>query len=273
MGWIDIARANKFLQDTVAQEYDRRRGAGIPGAELKELLNRHAKETGDLFDEKQLGFKSFLDFVSQCPQVTAHRRQAGDFLVTPLGAEVPIKGQNVDGVRPRIRRDLWFAFLSFPEPGTNRYYDPVDDRVLYRKNDEPAGNLVLIPPCSKEQQLEWHKAFAANVLGEVGEQLRRVLEGGNVFHDFSVIVRRQPDLYSSWNAFRLSKIRPIIEEWATRHGIPEYRWLVKPGLREPIGSRAEIYEILDKIPIEKLLDLPIPLRWLVEATRRGKERS
>jgi hypothetical protein len=271
MAWIDLAQSNQFLQDIVAHEFERRRGVGIPGAELKELLNRRAKEKGDLFDEKRLGFKGFLDFVSQCPQVTAHRRQDGDFLVTPAGADAGIKEQTSEEARPRIRRDLWFAFLSFPEPGTSRYYDPVDDRVLYRKNEEPSGKAILIPSFNKEQQLEWHKAFAASVAGDVGEQLRRVLEGGNAFHDFSVIVRRQPDLYASWNAFRLSRIKPVIEEWASRHGIPEYRWLVKPGFREPIGSRAEIYGILDRIPIEKLLDLPIPLRWLVEATK-GKER-
>lgn len=43
-----------------------------------------------------------------------------------------------------------------------------------------------------------------------------------------------------------------------------------PTKTHSIGQRAELYNILDSVPIEDLLQLRVPLDWVLKVTRENK---
>jgi len=261
----------RALAEEIVQDSAKKSSRPMLGTQLKLALTARAAESGRPFDEKQLGFGSFAHFVSRCPGlVLARRPGGGDFLVMPKG-KASLHRLAVTRQRDRIRREFWFAFLSFPQSGIRRVYDGIGDRIIYEEDTKLVGSNPIIEPFSKEEQLRWRKEFVATLESEPKEQIERALGAGNPFREFALTVRRRPQLYQAWNAIVFDKVRSAVEKWAKENSVPEEYWLESDSLG--VGARSdreEIYELLDRLPLERILDLRIPLRWLLEARKSPK---
>jgi hypothetical protein len=185
---------------------------------------------------------------------------------------------------PRLRRDFWRAFVEFPIENTVRLYDPGEDKILH----EPSGTQrqgVPIDPVPRETQLQWRRTFSAEQPETVKESLLTALDGSGTtaFNEFARRLRENPSVMRAWNRYLQKQITDCVAAWATNHGIPEERWLaparriqffrgeVEAASAKPqnISQRAEVYNFFDQLPIEDLLQLRVPLEWVLKVTRRG----
>jgi hypothetical protein len=263
MANIDAQEFQTQVLQVVAELYQQRRSA-IPGAVLKLALTRRAAEAGKYFDQRALGPGSFYDLVSRC-NVTVQRRPGSDFVVLPKS--IPVAETTQSDVR--IQRDIWYAFVSFPVPSVRRTYDPVTHRVVYDDDSMALGGKVLIEPIPIEQQINWRREFATTIIGPEGEEPAKAVKAQNPFKDFSRLMRQRPSLGKQWNLFLFKRVVPIIEQWADHNKIPREQWLQssKPKAVEDIDRR-ELYQFLDSVSIDDLMNLHVPLRWVIGRTKR-----
>lgn len=240
----------------------------VPGAVLKAAILRHFEAQGSSFNEKELGFNGFVPFLEACGAVV-ERVPGSDVLVLPPTKEFgTIISQDVQkpASELKVRPDFWFAFLSFGG-ATRPAYDPQKDAV---SGANVAGSdAVEIASVTAEEQLRWRREFAARLAeGNVKTSLETSLDSAAPFHTFAQILKANPEISKAWRAFQLAKVKPIIKRWADQHGIPESRWLrYKPASARAQSDRADLYAILDTVPLEELLDLRIPLRWVLRAKK------
>jgi hypothetical protein len=84
----------------------------------------------------------------------------------------------------------------------------------------------------------------------------------------------------AWNRYLQKLVTDYVAAWATTHNIPPERWRGGPiGTRidslsgetsskpQTISQRAELYNFFDSLPIEDLLQLRVPLDWVLKVTR------
>ena len=86
-----------------------------------------------------------------------------------------------------------------------------------------------------------------------------------------------------WNRYLQKQITDHVATWAANHDLPDERWLAPsrgmqffrssgdatPQKPQNISQRAELYNFFDQLPIEDLLELRVPLEWVLKVTRRG----
>jgi hypothetical protein len=281
MSALDQAGARDLLVRVVKRFYDERHSP-VPGALVKASLVTEAQKKGAEFSERNLGFKKFIEFVRTVPEVAIQGRSGSDFLLAPVTAPELLAAYATP--LPRLRRDFWRAFVEFPVENAVRLYDPAEDRILY----EPTGTQrqgVLIDPVPRETQLQWRKIFSEEQPETIKESLLAALNGSGttVFNEFARRLRENPSVARAWNRYLQKQITDYVAGWAMAHGIPEERWLA-PGRgiqffrsegeaavakSQNISQRAELYNFFDQLPIEDLLQLRVPLEWVLKVTRRG----
>ena len=185
---------------------------------------------------------------------------------------------------PRLRRDFWRAFIEFPVQNTVRLYDPAEDKVLH----EDAGTQrqgIVINPVPRETQLQWRRTFSEEQPEAIRNDLLAALDGvgAAVFNEFSRRLRENPSVMRAWNRYLQKQITDHVAMWAATNDIPEERWLaLSRGIQffraageaavarpQNISQRAELYNFFDQLPIEDLLQLRVPLEWVLKVTRRG----
>ena len=275
MQFLDLNFALQLTREIVRDNFAKK-GKAISGATLKALLLKKAEGAGKSFQERVLGFRSFLDFVSSDKELTVERRDGSDFLVQPsTGATVDTSSTDTlspqlltrQDSQPRIREDIWFAFMSFPRQGIRREYNRETGRVLYLPENTETANGVLITPFTKEQQIEWRKEFTKTVDAGLRESLEQALGAHNAFREFSISLKLQPDLMKKWNVFLLSKVEPVISAWAEQNKIPTETWRQrKTEWRD--NQRRALYRLLDEVPVEDLLETKVPLRWFLSEGKK-----
>lgn len=252
----DIVRA--VLTDIWASEHQ-----PAVGARVKAIVMRMAAERGAEFNERALGYSGFTDFLSKTGVAAVRFRPGTDALVAPpdhaeaLHLEAPVQ-------RERIRADFWDAFVSFPVPGEVRGYDPAADGIV-RSNAALAEGTKPITPITRETQVRWREEFIDSLEDDSPlRELKGQFTAPGGLSLFTKALTATPSLRPRWNDFLVGRVRTVIEEWGARHGIAEV-WLARRG--EPRSTepavRARLYALLDQIPIERLLELRVPLGWLI----------
>ena len=270
MANVDKETAFDVLRQVVESLWSNQRRPILGSRLKKELLDKLASQ-GLEFNEQAAGFKSFVDFVSKSGFLEVRTRPGTDMLVVP-SEEAALLREPREETNERIRGDLWRAFVAFQKAGERRYFDQAKDQVI--EVPESAAQLTLpeIVPFTKAEQLNWRREFAEKV--EPGNPLRENLLASlgtlSPLHEFSRCLRSEPAAQNSWYRFLSQKVRTSVEEWAKKNGLA-------PGLRLEEGTSADssenkrrkLYSVLDQIPVDLLLDLTVPLRWLVQ----GKEEK
>ena len=249
------AESNQLVTEVV-QSFWRRYQRPVLGSRLKAELLARAGERGDVFDEHELGYKSFSAYLGQHTEISVTSRPGSDFLVSPA----TVSGHVHSGEAAWIRPDFWRAFVTFGLPDEVRAYDRARD-VVYRGSAADAPlETVVITPIPKDAQVTWRKGFLESL--EDKDRPHVDLGGETAFRDFSNAVRRDQNLSRAWNVFLSGHVADYIRNWSRTNEIPEDRWL-KRGEKEKTDVRKEIYALLDDLSVEELLELRIPIRHLI----------
>jgi hypothetical protein len=87
----------------------------------------------------------------------------------------------------------------------------------------------------------------------------------------------------AWNRYLQKQVTDKVAEWAVTNDVSEDRWCSgtsrgeegtskesMPLKSHSIGQRAELYNFLDSVPLEDLLQLRVPLDWVLKVTRDKK---
>ncbi len=249
---------------------------------VKARVVEQASQQGASFNERELGFKNFIEFVRTVPEIAIQQRPGSDMILAPKGAEETLSAYAHR--LPRVRRDFFRAFIEFPVPDTCRIYDPVQDKVIY----EPAGgkrNGIPIEPIKKDTQVEWRREFAAEQPDEVNTVLTAALGSphGSPFTEFARRLREHPLVARSWNRYLQKRITDCVASWADANKVSSDLWQVAADdflagspttgtdLR-PRGTsqRTELYNFFDSLPLEDLLKLRVPLELVLKAAREKR---
>ncbi len=278
---LDQERARELLKRVVTKYYGERHSP-LPGAFVKAQMLEEAKESGAEFSEHELGFRRFIEFVKTVPEVAIQGRSGSDVLLAPSTATDLLAAYA--SPLPRLRRDFWRAFIEFPVPNTVRLYDKVEDKIFH----EEASTLrqgVVVNPVARETQLQWRRTFAEEQPEAIRKDLLAALggDGSTVFNEFSRRLRENPSVMRVWNRFLQKQIIDHVATWAVANGVPRERWQAPPRQIElfrtageppisgvpSLSQRAELYNLFDQLPIEDLLELRIPLAWVLKMTGRS----
>jgi len=281
MAVLDDAQARELLVQIV-QKYFSERHSPLPGAFVKAQMLAEAEKAGTTFSERELGFRRFIEFVRTVPQIAIQGRSGSDILLAP-GTAVELLAAYASPL-PRLRRDFWRAFIEFPVERTVRLYDHDEDKIVYEEVGTQRRGIV-IEPISRETQLQWRMTFSEEQPEPFKSNLLTALRGAGtaIFNEFSRRLRENPSVMRAWNRYLQKQITDHVAEWAVANKVPEERWLAPsygvqlfraPGdalLSKPqnISQRAELYNFFDQLPIEDLLQLRVPLEWVLRVTRRG----
>lgn len=278
MSSLTIEDARALLIRIVGELYEKRHSP-VPGALVKAQLISEAANQGSEFSEREYGMKSFLEFVRTTPEIAVQMRMGSDMLLAPATASDLLSAYARP--LPRLRRDFWRAFIEFPIDGTIRLYDAAEDIIVVEQFPTTRKGIV-INPVSREEQVAWRKEFAEEQPESARGALLESLGGAGtaIFNEFSRRLRENPTVNHAWNHFLQKRITDHVASWGTENGVSEERWRSGAsrsgdGLaREPmstkthsIGQRAELYNFLDNLPIEDLLQLRVPLEWALKVTR------
>ena len=265
----------------VVNKFYAERHSPLPGAFVKAQVLIEAQNTGGTFSERELGFRRFIDFIKQVPEIAIQGRSGSDILLAPVTAAEILAAYA--GPLPRLRRDFWRAFIEFPVEGTIRLYDPDEDKILHVEAGTQRPGIVL-EPATRETQLQWRRTFAEEQSDPIKQRLLEAVNGpGNaVFNEFARRIRENVAVSRAWNRYLQKQITDHVAGWAAKNGIAEERWIAPAqGLRafrtsgeaaskpQNVSQRADLYNFFDQLPIEDLLQLRVPLEWILKITRRG----
>ena len=279
MATLDLIRSRNLLLQVVQRLYSERHSP-LPGALVKAQMLVEARNGPESFDEAALGYRNFLEFLRTEPGIAIQTRAGSDMLLAPAAARGMLSAFATEP--PRLRRDFWRAFIEFPIVGTVRLYDQDADQILYEQ--EPTSrNGVPIDPIRPETQLEWRRQFALGQPEQTKTSLLAALSGSGTapFNEFARRLRENPALMLAWNRYLQKQVTDQIAAWGDEHGIAEDRWAggrttnsAERGAKEGtstssprISHRAELYNFFDKLPLEELLKLRVPLEWVLKTNR------
>ena len=104
--------------------------------------------------------------------------------------------------------------------------------------------------------------------------------GPAAFNEFARRLRENPSLMPIWNRYVQKHVADHVSEWAAKNHVSEECWSAgqqtsHKGLgnegssskAQNFGPRAELYNFLDRLPIEDLLQLRVPLGWVLKVIR------
>lgn len=278
---LDASQSRELLLRVVNRFFEERHSP-LPGAFVKAQMLAEAQWQGNVFSERHLGFHKFIEFIRSVPDVAIQGRSGSDVLLAPAGSRALLAAYATP--LPRLRRDFWRAFIEFPVEGTVRLYDLADDKIVYDDFGTTRSGIA-IEPVSRDTQLQWRRIFAEEQPESVRSTLLQSLDqqGTAAFNEFARRLREIPPVMKAWNRYLQKQITEHVANWAAANGVPEERWLAlhRQGLgfsREDQGStparpthvsqRAELYNLLDQLAVEDLLELRVPLGWLLKISGR-----
>lgn len=138
MPTLSLEDSRRLLVHVVEALYAERHSP-VPGALVKARITREADEQGGIFSERDLGFRSFVDFVKTTPGIGLQIRVGSDMLLAPSNATETLAAYAHP--LPRLRRDFWRAFIEFPSPtqyvSTMRRKTKLSMRTLPQKEKGP----------------------------------------------------------------------------------------------------------------------------------------
>ena len=146
---MELGTSYELLNKVVETLYSKRHSP-VPGALVKAQLTAEARETGQEFSERELGFAGFFEFVRSAPGIAVQIRAGSDMLLAPVTASGTLLAFATP--LPLVRRDFWRAFIEFPVSNTVRIYDPSEDKIFHEA--VPATRKgIPIDPVSREEHI------------------------------------------------------------------------------------------------------------------------
>jgi hypothetical protein len=292
----DLQTAFDLLASVVREMRDA--GRRTYSASVKPALVRR---TNGGFNERLLdpGFNSFREFLDAAAAqgvVTVRPAPIGPDVevLTPGAISLPPRPKPEErGAAGRIRRDIWNAFVDW-KLGTLRAYDrergvaeivPAEPAPLEpsritaerRAMQADPARYVPITPISVDQQHQIMQSFVEALDPSATRQvLELALDGDRPLRAFRNALVADPAAEQAFVKFRLKAVKTIIEDWRNRNGLDFDMFATGRGGRTPVERstadaepqlervRRLIHGAIDRMPLEELNGLRIPLEFMVE---------
>jgi hypothetical protein len=260
--------------------------------------------TGNAFDENELGFATFKQFLMAAADqdfvdVYPAPNNSHDVYVVPKGKTpsetIEARPSARSATEPRVRADIWKAFVDWNKAFA-RFYDRTSDtahlvattesvldspeiKVLREQQRMEPDRFVPITPISLEEQVGWMREFAARQQPEDQLHLMLATESSRPARDFSVAVRRSPTLASAWRRERIKRVLEVIEPWKAEHNVAVDIYSPPATTSIPAARpsddltidekrlRERVHVAIDAMSVAELLDLPIRLHYIIDVER------
>ena len=181
-----------------------------------------------------------------------------------------------------LRKPVWAAFALVSPPG-RRFMSRSNGRIVVGGADLPgnAGDWLEIQPVTSLRQKKWAEEFTATLDAERSPMVKAMLDNPSWTPHSFVQGLRQVDenLSRKWNRYRTQLVVEEVTKWLASHGLPhEWAYSSHPtepaesllGLGSTEGARRLVLRALELMPTDQLLEIAIPVKFLVEAQSRGK---
>ncbi|WP_141755327.1 hypothetical protein [Burkholderia plantarii] len=263
----------------------------VTAAALGSMLRQASPDvTWKTFGKRTLG--ELLTDARVRPHLKTFETAKGALAVSPVG-ESPVGDVPAIEVFNPLRKSVWEAFV-LPSPSGRRFMHRVNG--LIRSGLEiapaPADDWVEIVPISTDEQREWARDFLATADGQnvAGAEQTLATEGWHPYAFFQALRGQDENIARVWNRFRSAKVSTRVQEWLTQHSLPVERGFqgaARPRQQEvgdalpsvqsaPVlggeGLREAILFAISTLPLERLLEIPIPAGVMLSALSQAKTR-
>jgi hypothetical protein len=256
------------------------------------------------FNEHKIGpgfasFREFLAAAADAGVVTVTPAPIGpDVEILPPGAASlgPRHQPERGGVGPRIRSDLWKAFVDWT-PDRLRAFDRVDN-VAKMVTAEPAplepaqqstlrrairmdvDRYVPINPVPFERQRQIMADFLATLEPSPPQAaLETALRSQRPIRAFTSTLTIDSSLQDAFTAYRLKCIANIIEDWKSAHNLEVDIFQSRPPAQPDestnqaaqskdsaeVAVRRMLHAAIDRMPLDELNHLHVPVEFYLES--------
>lgn len=263
----------------------------ITAAALGNLLRQASPDvTWKTFGRRTLS--EFLTDTRVQPYLKSFETAKGALAVSPE-VGVPVGDVPAIEVFNPLRKSVWDAFV-LPSPGGRRFMHRFNGaiRAGLEIAPAPADDWVEIVPISTDEQREWARNFIASADGQNAAGAEHALDadGWHPYAFFQALRDQDQNIARLWNRFRSAKVSTRVQEWLTQHSLPVdrgFQGATRPRQQEVEESlgisqstsvlggealREAILLAISTLPLEKLLEIPIPAGVMLSALSQAKTR-
>ncbi|WP_314911214.1 hypothetical protein [Cardiobacterium hominis] len=239
------------------------------------LLAKSPKETWKDFGKSSLS-ELILDIQNTTGKLKLTKTEKGALAVSPEDGLMVLPS-----TAPKtnlLKKTIWDAFVLL-EPKGKRFMNCYSGIVCVALNStpEPICNWVEIPQIELKIQQKWAKEFVSNISVEPESIIEEIVDDN--WHP-QIFVKKLKELDASiahlWNQFRTKKVLFIVQEWVIKHSIPEnlvyqdavnsnkvktensLKWLKGNQFSDTEYTRQIVLSAISKLPLEELLEIPLP---------------
>jgi hypothetical protein len=262
----------------------------ITAAALGALLRQAAPDvTFRMFDRHSL--LEVIGDIEAKGLVRQVETEKGALAVEPTNG---VGGQTVEPVAKfnPVRKTVWEAFVLAV---------PAGKRFMHRRTGSiragldvapsPADEWVEIKPITSAVQKTWAQEFLRDSTSGEQKRAQESLVAIN-WHvqDFTKALKEDDELaVRKWNRFRSAQVSSSIQEWLTTHSLPvDFGFQTDTptisdhgaaslegtgvGLLPPEDMRRVILAALATLPLDKLLEIPVPAGSILAALQKTRTR-
>ena len=227
---------------------------GFQGKQLKAagLKPRLQTLSGDEFDEKRLGFRSFGDFLRAAAEEIDGYSVQGTGLALRLS-----RGQEI----VPIRRDLWNAFTDWK---ASYCWVGEDAGGAVRSDEVDSGEGIAIPQASPNIYFQTVVDFADSMPETPAKLALGGVVGGTTVEDLRPLIGYLREEFNpDWDIFRSKSVHGRISAWMTENGISAPIRSDEPDAPSPNQPQSEvlreqIHRAIDRMSLSELGDLRFP---------------
>lgn len=226
---------------------------------LAVLKNRILDITDRKFSERDHGAAGIRDFVEKYPTLV-ELNGASARLIGSAESLSPVEAAHHSSVEPRVRADVWRAFMDF-RSGIRYAWDP----GVRAARPAERGDALIIPTVTPSDMASWRDEFAReqDAPDSLGEWL-----------DKGLPTRALPRaLQGPWNGFVRRRVAERASAWFEQAGVDPPAILVRDGnrseKREPTAQeiREVIISCIRTMTLEELRALRLPAAAVARARR------
>jgi len=238
------------------------------------LKNRLLTITGGRFDERQLGFRSFAEFLTSYSKVVRIDRSQVPQMAELLEASVDTLDSHRPGptARPRIRPDLWQAAMDFTS-GIEYVWDSDMGRARPRLPSDHK-DAPIVPTITEETLQGWRKDFIARTLkGDLAASpdLEERLDGWATKRLGTLYL--PPELRGLWNEYMRQAVVDRLDGWFNKVGLSVPQDLLQVAntqerIAQPGDLPSALLNLLARLNKEELSQLQLPAAIILRALQR-----
>lgn len=263
----------------------------VTAAALGSLLKQASPDV----DWKTFGIRTLGELLSDPrirPRLQILYTDKEALAVAPTGVAQGSDGPTVEIFNP-LRKSVWEAFV-LGAPSGRRFMHRLNGMIRLGLDiaPAPADEWIEVTPVSVDEQREWARSFLDSLNDPRFADAQASLGSGD-WHPYAFVQelrREDQNTLRQWNRFRSGKVSARVQEWLAQHALPielgfqgsaqkQVEAQSKPALvREVVShdseeeTRQALLAAIASLPLDKLLEFPIPAGVLLSALSKTKTR-